>query len=215
MNELALKNIWLSANDKLEKTIIMNTKEISQLKVKTFLHSMKPAKVFTILIGFIWIAIGSSLLSNIYLNSFLAANKFFLFSATIQIFITAIALIFYVYQLVKIYQIDISEPILQTQEKLSKLKISTLWSAKILFLQLPVFTTFWWNKTMIENWNLLQWIITGSVTIFSIYISFWLFNNIKIKNRNANWFKLIFNGKEWTPLMKSIEMLEQVENFKG
>jgi len=39
-------------------------------------------------------------------------------------------------------------------------------------------------------------------------IAIWLFFNIKYENKNKKWFQLIFNGKEWTPLMKSMELLE-------
>jgi hypothetical protein len=103
---------------------------------------------------------------------------------------------------------------LETQEKLVQLRISTLWSARILFLQLPVWTTFWWNETMFTDWNLFQWILTAVVTVSFTYVSIWLFLNIKYKNRNKKWFQLIFSGKEWTPLMKSMELLEQVEEYK-
>ena len=93
-------------------------------------------------------------------------NLFFLFSATIQIGLTAIALIIYIYQLIKIYEVDITDPILKTQNKLANLKTSTLWITRILFLQLPVWTTFYWNTSMIENGNWFLWIIQGIVTTF-------------------------------------------------
>jgi hypothetical protein len=65
---------------------------------------MKPNKIFALLVGILWVGIGASVLSQIYLNAFLEANKFFLFSATMQVLLTAIALLIYVYQLTKIYQ---------------------------------------------------------------------------------------------------------------
>ncbi len=191
-----------------------NTEDITRITVHNFLGSMKPIKIFTLLVGIFWVSIGVIVLSRIYLNAFSEANKFFLFSATMQVLLTAIALLIYVYQLTKIYQVEISDPILQTQKKLAQLKISTLWAARILFLQLPVWTTFWWNETMLTDWNLLQWAITVIVTILFTYIAIWLFFNIKYENRNKKWFKLIFNGKEWAPLMKSMELLEQIDEYK-
>jgi hypothetical protein len=214
MNELELKNLWQTSNENLEKNIYMNTQEISQLKVQTFLNSMKPIKIFTLIIGILWVGIGAIVLSNLYLNTFSVANKFFLFSATIQILLTAIALFIYIYQLIEIYQIEIYDPIIQTQEKLAQLRLSTLWSARILFLQLPVWSTFWWNESMFQSWNIFQWSFTLLITISLTFIALWLFVNIKLENRNARWFKLIFNGKDWTPLMKSMELLEQVKDYK-
>jgi len=218
MNEFELKKLWQTTNDKLEENFVIskkNTEDITKLTVHNFIGSMKTFKIFTLLAGLLWVGIGATVLSYIYLNSFLEANKFFIFSASIQVLLTAIALIIYVYQLITIYQVEISDPILQTQEKLAQLKISTLWSARILLLQLPVWTTFWWNPTMLTDWNLLQWTIPVIVTISFTIVALWLFFNIKYENRNKKWFQLIFNGKEWTPLMKSMELLEQVEYYKG
>ncbi len=175
---------------------------------------MKPIKIFTLLVGILWVGVGASLLSQIYLNAFSETNKCFLFSASIQVGITAVALLIYLYQLITISEVDISDPVLKTQEKLASLKLSTLWVTRILFLQLPVWTTFWWNETMFKDWNLFQWALTGIVTLSFTYFAIWLFFNIKYENRNKKWFMLIFKGKEWTSLMNSIELIEQINNYK-
>lgn len=217
MNELELKKLWQTTNDKLEKSFVIdkkNTEEISRLKVYSLLGSMKPLKIFALLVGILWVAIGGIALISIYLNSFSEANKFFLFSGSIQVGLTAMAIFVYLYQLITIYQVDITDSIVNTQKKLSSLKISTLWVNRILLLQLPVWTTFWWNETMLSDWGFLQWLITLFFTVSFTIIAFWLFFNIKYENRNKKWFQLIFNGKEWTPLMKSMELLEQVEEYK-
>ncbi len=217
MNELELKKLWQTANEKLDEIFVINrniTDDINRIKVHSNLSSMKPVKIFTLLVGLLWIGIGLITLSSIYVNAFSEANKFFLFSATVQVLLTSIALLIYVYQLTKIYQVDVSDPILQTQKKLAKLKISTLWATRILFLQLPVWTTFWWNETMLTDWSFLQWSLLLICTASFTFLALWLFFNIKYENRNKKWFKLIFSGKEWSPLMKSIELLEQVDEYK-
>lgn len=218
MNELELKKLWKINNEKLEGSFVINkkhTEDITHLKVHNIIGSMKPIKIFTLLVGILWVGIGVVALSSIYVNSFVEANKFFLFSATIQMGLTAMALYVYLYQLITINQVDITEPIIRTQEKLASLKMSTLWVTRILFLQLPVWTTFWWNESMLTDWNLLQWMITLSITALFTLLALWLFFNIKFENRNKKWFQLIFKGKEWTPLIKSMELLEQVEDYKG
>lgn len=217
MDELEIRKLWQSTNDKLEKNFVIdkkNTEEIVHMKVYSLLGSMKPIKFFALLVGVLWVSIGGIALSSIFLNSFNEANKFFLFSVSIQVGLTAMALFVYLYQLITIYQVDITDPILRTQEKLSNLKMSTLWVTRLLFLQLPVWTTFWWNETMLTDWSALQWIVTLLFTFSFTLIAIWLFFNIKYENRNKKWFRLIFSGKEWTPLMKSMELLEQVEEYK-
>jgi len=217
MNESELIKLWQTTNDKLEESIVINSEnieEITRVKVYSILGSMKPIKIFTLIFGILWVVIGTIVLSSIYLYSFSESNKFFLFSASIQVGLTAIALFVYLYQIITIFQVDISDSVIKTQEKLSKLKISTLWVTRILFLQLPVWTTFWWNETMLLDWGILQWVFTMFFTISFTVIVIWLFFNIKYENRNKKWFQLIFRGKEWTPLMNSIELLDQVEFYK-
>ena len=218
MNELELKKLWQTTNYKLEENFVVNKKntaDITRVKVQSILGSMKPIKIFTLLVGGLWVGVGIIILSSIYVNGFSEANKFFLFSATLQILLTTIALLIYIYQLIKIYQVEIYDPILQTQKKLSQLKISTLWVTRIMFLQLPVWTTFWWSNSMFTDWNFVQWIVPLFFTFSFTLLSLWLFFNIKYENRNRKWFQLIFKGKEWTPLIKSMELLEQVEDYKG
>ena len=216
MNELELKKLWQETNDKLEESFAINkqyTEDIGRVKIHSILGSMKPIKIFTLLVGILWAGIGVIILSSIYLNSFSDANKFFLFSASIQVGLTAMALFIYLYQLITIYQVDITEPIIKTQKNLVGLKMSTLWVTRILLLQLPVWTTFWWNETMLTDWGILQWVVSLFFTISFTAISIWLFFNIKYENKDKKWFQLIFNGKEWTPLMKAMKLSEQIKNY--
>lgn len=218
MNELELKKLWQTTNEKVAENFVLNKQnrdEITRVKVHSMLGSMKPLKIFTLLTGILWVGTGFIVLSSIYINAFTEANKFFLFSATVQVLLTAIALILYIYQLNKIYQVEIDSPILQTQKKLAQLQSTTLWSVRILFLQLPVWTTFWWNESMLTEWSIIQWVIPLFFTVSFTILALWLFFNIKYENRNKKWFQLIFSGKEWTPLMKSLELLEQVQDYKG
>jgi len=216
MNELEVKKLWQETNDKLEKTLArhqLNTKELFQLKSFHFISSMKPTKFFALFTGFLWVGLGVFILGNMFIYTLPETNKFFLFSASIQVFLTALALIIYLYQLITIYQVDISDPILKTQKRIASLKTSTLWVTRILFLQLPVWTTFWWNTKMFQEWNTFQWVITGSITFVFTFLAVWLFINIKIDNKDKKWFKLIFTGKEWTPLMKAKNLLDQIESY--
>jgi hypothetical protein len=212
MNELALKKLWQATNLKLEESLALtrnNSDEIAKMKIQNFLGSMKPVKIFTLLTGILWVAI----ILTIVVKFFLKVNLIFLISATIQIGLTSIALIIYIYQLNKIYEVDITDPILKTQNRLANLKTSTLWVARILFLQLPVWTTFYWNTSMLETGNWFLWITQGIVTLSFAYAAIWLFFNIKYENKDEKWFKFIFKGKEWTPLIKSMELLEQLEDY--
>jgi len=217
MEEINIKALWQATNQQVEKNFHISkqqTEEITRLKVYNLVSSMKPLKLFTILMGVLWVAIIGSAVVNLFLFAYPDANLFFLFSAAIQVTLTAAALLIYIYQIITIYQVDLTESILQSQKKLASLKISTLWVARILFLQLPVWTTFYWNEGMLTNGNWLLWIIQGIVTLSFAALAVWLFINIKFENRHKRWFRLIFGGKEWTPLMKSMELLEEIDDYR-
>ena len=57
-------------------------------------------------------------------------------------------------------------------------------------------------------------IINTAVTVIALAISLWLFINIRYENREKKWFKLIFQGKEWTPVIKAIALQEEIEVFE-
>jgi len=213
MEDTEIINLWKSYDRKLEESLLFNQKnaeEITKLKVRSFLSSMKPMKIFIILTGIVWVGFVDVLIVNL----FTVANPFFLVSAIIHVLLTKLAIGIYLYQLILIYQVDINEPILATQEKLIRLRSSTLWISRLLFLQIPVWTTFYWSKNMLENGNIwthsFQFIVTASF----IYLAIWLFLNIKYENKDKKWFHLLFNGIEWNPLIKSMELLSQIDEYK-
>ena len=217
MDENELKLLWQATNEKADGSLRVNkinTDEITRLKAQNVLSSMKPTKVFTLLVGIIWVIALGSLIGNLMINHLGEVSLFFLLSATIQVLLTAIAIGVYVYQINLINKIDFSEPVLAIQEKVSTLKISTLHVTRLLFLQLPVWTTFYWNEKMFAAENWMLWILQGIVTLSFIYAAYWLFFNIKYENRNKKWFQLIFRGKEWQPILQSMELLNQIEQFQ-
>jgi len=214
MEDTEIISLWKSYGQKLEESLQLNrqnAEEITRLKVRSFLSSMKPWKLLAVIVGIMWVG----LIDFLIINTFSIANWFFIISAGIQVLLTKLAIIIYLYQLILIHRADISEPILETQHKLTRLKSTTLWVARILFLQLPVWTTFYWNSTMLENSTVPLYILQTMITLSFTFVAVWLFLNIKYENKDKKWFRLIFNGKEWTPVLKSIELLNQVKEYEA
>ena len=218
MEDNEMINLWKSYDKKLEEILVLNrnnAEDITRMKVQSFLASMKPVKMFTILVGIVWVGFGAVIIINLFIFAFDVISKFFLISAAVQLLLTLVALVIYLYQLIVIHQVDISEPILTTQEKIARLKSSTLWIARILFLQLPVWTTFYLSENVFENGNIILYIVQVIVTLSFTYLALWLFFNIKYENRDKKWFRLIFKGKEWDPVIKSMELLRQIKDYRN
>lgn len=212
MEERDILALWKSYDQKLEENLLLNRKntaDITGMKVQSLLASMKPIKIFTLMVGVLWVLFVDTLIINL----FYTANPFFLISAGIQVLLTKFAIGIYLYQLILIHQVDVSEPIVATQSRLTRLQSSTLWVARLLFLQLPVWTTFYWNKNMLENGNIFLYIIQIAVTLAFTFLAVWLFRNIRYENRDKKWFRLIFDGVEWTPVIRSMELYREIEAF--
>ncbi|HEY1054616.1 MAG TPA: hypothetical protein VGE24_05755 [Emticicia sp.] len=213
MEDKEFINLWKAYDKKLEDNLSLNQKnaeDITKLKVQSFLSSMKPLKIFTILVGVLWVGF----VDGVIFIAYQAGNNFLLISALIQVLLTKLAIGIYVYQLILINNININDSILATQEKIARLKSATIWIARFLFLQIPVWNIFYWSETMWTNANIWMFIIQIPITAATFYLAIWLFMNISYENRDKKWFRLIFKGKEWTPLMKSMEILQQIEEYK-
>lgn len=216
MNEIQLMELWQAANVKLENNISItreNIEDVTKMKVHTLLSSMKPVKVFAVITGILWVVFGIFVVAKFIMYEFDKISHWFIFSAAFQILLTAIALLLYIYQTVHIYQANISDSIVKTQKKLATLTTTSLWIARILFLQLPFWTTFYWNKDMMENGNSVLWVFQIACTLSLTFISVWLFFNIKYENKDKKWFRFIFSKNEWDPVLKAIELNRQISAF--
>lgn len=217
MQEIELLDLWKTYDSKLQETLQLNRKnatDITKMKVQTLLGSMRPMKIFTLLFGVCWVFSLGYILTNLFIYHYNTTSLFFLYSLALQVIITAVAIVVYVYQLSLLYKADLEQPVLLIQQKLAKLKASTLWVTRILFLQAPLWTTFYLSERIFKNIAIGWQIFQCMITLFFTCASLWLFFNIKAVNAHKKWFRLLFSGKEWEPLMKSVELLAQVKEYE-
>ena len=66
---------------------------------------------------------------------------------------------------------------------------------------------------MLENGNLTLYIIQAITTLAFTYAAVWLFLNIRHENKDQKWFRLIFDGNEWSPVIKSMELMNQLDEY--
>ena len=210
--------IWKSYDEKLDQALSVNrgyALDVLKLKSQSVLASMKPSKIFTVLVGCLWVGIGGFILGNLLLYAGTQVSLFFLLSALFQLGLTAVAIGIYLYQLILIHHIDVSVPVLKAQKRLAALRSSTLWVTRILFLQLPAWTTFYLSSTTLLSGNLPYILINGGVTLLFTVVAVWLFFNIRYENRDKRWFRFIFEGKEWTPILEAMQFYKEIEAFGG
>ncbi|MGM9509739.1 hypothetical protein ACS5NO_18535 [Larkinella sp. GY13] len=213
MEDPELISLWKAYDKKLDENLVLNrknAKDITHMKVQSLMSSMKPLKIFTILLGLAWVGFVDFLIIRL----FEIASPFFLISAGIQVLLTKVAVGVYIYQLILIQRVDVDEPIVATQHKIAHLQSSTLWITRLLFLQFPVWNTFYWTESMFKNGGIIFYLIQITLTLVFTFLAIWFFRNINQKNRDKNWFKRLFAGKEWNPLIKSMILLNEIEAYR-
>ena len=214
MNDTDLKYLWQAGNNQIaisQKSDKTSLDNLTKRNVSHFLSSMKPIKIFTLLVGLLWVFSIGYVLIKLTINAYDQVSLYFLYSAYFQVMLTAMAVILYIIQLSTLYSIDFNKPVVILQKTLINLKVSTLNVTKILILQLPFWTTFYWNESMFKNGTLPLFILQGAVTISFTCLAIWLFFNLKFENADKWWFKLLLQGKEWEPLITSIDILNDME----
>ena len=214
MNDTDLKYLWQTGNNQIainQKSDKSSLDKLTKRNVSHFLSSMKPIKIFTLLVGLLWVLGMGYVLLKLTINAYDQVSPYFLYSAFFQVMLTAMAVILYIIQLSTLYSIDFNKPVVILQKTLINLKASTLNVTKILILQLPFWTTFYWNESMFKNGTLPLFILQGAVTISFTCLAIWLFFNLKYENADKWWFKLLLQGKEWEPLITSIGILNDME----
>lgn len=206
--------LWKEYDLKLENTISLNKRligEIQQQKAKSALRRARNFKGWTLLHGLIY----SGLIIYFMYYIYSSASVFALVSIAIHLVVTITAVGMYVHQLSLIRQIDCSESIVMMQEKLAKLKVSTINVIALCFLQLPVFVTCSFSMKFITEHPLAFWFVQIPLALLFTFAGIWLFKNVDIKNKDKKWFKLMFHGSDWQSIIKSDEYLKELDQFRN
>jgi hypothetical protein len=218
MEDIELKKLWQSYDQKLEEAKLLNMQswvlnlksfEMMQThKAKSKLRSLKWLKLVIVFGGVVWVAI----LLFLFFKSFTWQKIFFTASVGIVALFNILAIILYIRHIVLIYQIDNSENIIDTQTKLATLQSSTMNTGRILWLQMPFYTTFFFSPAFFHD--IKSWLISIPITLLFTFLAIWLYKNINYQNTEKKWFKILFGSPEWTSVNKAIGFLKEIEDFK-
>ncbi len=218
---MELQNIWKAYDRKLEEARVLNLQSwalnfksfeaIQTQKAKSKLNALGRFKTWAIVAGILWVAF----LAFLIYHSLTFSKIFFVLSAGIIALTTLIAVIVYIQHVIWIRQIDNSESVVDVQKKAAKLQTSTLQIVRILFLQMPFYTTFWFTPQMLMSGDVKFWFISFPIVLLFSFFSIWLYRNINFRNVNKKWFKILFNSPEWTSVAKAIQFVKEIEDYKN
>lgn len=218
MEDIELKNIWDASNQQLEQARVLNlqswvvsTKTFEYLqkhKAQSKLNGLSTFKKWMITLGIIWILFLVLLLAGDHFK-----HVYFSVSVAILAAFNIYAVYAYIKQVMLINQINYESSIIDTQKKLTELQVSTISIVRILFLQAPFYSTFYWNTQWMQTDNKF-WLISFPISLLILLGSLWLYRNISFKNAGKKWFRILMGTREWKSIIDAKKYLEEIEEFK-
>jgi len=220
MEDLELSELWKQFNQKIERANILNLQSwvlhlqtfeyLQTEKAKSRLNAVSRWKKGVAALGVVWVLF----LVFLIVNSLVWWKLFFVLSVSAILGFNIYAVIVYIRHTLLISEIDNSESLIEVQQKTAQLKASTLQATRVLFLQAPFYCTFFWNFQWMRESPLTFWLIAFPIAVLFAVFSIWLYRNIHLRNADKKWFKLLFSGREWTSVIKSMEYLKEIEEYK-
>jgi hypothetical protein len=219
MEDEYLKNIWNSTDNKIDDFINTDTKSFEfkeNKKIKSTLKTLLIPKLIGIVLGLAWASFMFMLIYFSVLSSAMSLGKFFFIgSVGMILLITAIGVFLYVKDIFIIRQIDLSESITFTQRKLAEIQLSIMNSVRVLWLQLPFYTTWYLNSDLIIHGSLIFYISQILLTGSTVWLVVWLFKNINNKNLNKKWVHHFMRGYGFYRARQAIDFIREIDNFKN
>jgi hypothetical protein len=219
MDDLELRRLWKQYDQSLERANILNLQSwvlnlqtfehLQTERAKSRLRGLRAFKKGMIVLGILWIFF----LVWLLVHSLAWSKIFFFGSVTAIAGFNIYAVLIYIRHILLIEEIDNSESLVEVQEKTARLKASTLNITRILFLQTPFYSTFFWSPYWMQH-DPAFWLIACPVTLLLTGCSIWLYRNIHPRNADRRWFRLLFGGKEWTSVIRAMEYLKEIEAYK-
>ncbi len=212
MEDLELKQMWQSYQNKVEAVMDTNTTVIQPQKkqdVKHSLASLYLSKSIGIVLGLVWVII----VVNTAITHF--NNAAFAISLVIIAIVSLISISLYIKHLVFINQIHYNESILTMQKKIAKLQLSQLDTVRLAFLQLPFYFTWYINKNMFVGDQLIFGLLQIALITCSIVVTIWLLKNLKLENKDKSWFKALIKSSGWNTGNKAISLLADIDHFNN
>ncbi len=217
MEDIELKDMWNALNQNREeaKLLHLQFREVNNRmrahlqthKAQSKLNSLSTLKKWAVVIGILWVGFLGRL---VYANHF--QNIFFSLSALMVMVFTIMAIVVYFQHIALLDKVNYNESVVDAQMRITKLQTSTLSIVRILWLQMPFYTSFFWSIQWIKS-DTAFWYTAFPVTLGFTILAIWLFRNISLKNVDKKWFKVLLSI-EWSSLSSAKEYLDEIEEFK-
>jgi uncharacterized membrane protein len=217
MGETDFVLLWKEHYEKIDQSLHLNRKlleyTISEKAEKT-LRSLVRSKMMGMAAGVLYMLLLGIPLFFAVMHYRPAAN-YFIVSIGAIFLINIKAIYDYIRHLALINSINYDDSVVEIQQKLNRLQLSIARHVKIMFLQLPFWTTFflsgsWFPSQVNIGYVILQIFVTLIFTIAAIF----LYRNLTPKNMEKKWVRSILSGAGGKKVRKAIAFYKEIEAFK-
>jgi len=217
MEETNFVLLWKEQYDKIDESLAINKRLLKETLNKKAISAMRPvmwSKVAGIVGAIMWLGVlGFALFYAI--SHYAPAADYFIISISAIFLINLKALFDYIKHLVWIRNIDYDGSITEIQQKLTKLHLSIFNHTRVMFLQLPFWSTFyltskWFPSGTSVGYIILQVFITASF----IYVAFWIYKNLVPENANKKWAKAFIEGSGSKGIKKTLAFYSELEKYQ-
>ncbi len=213
MKDNELQNIWKSYDQKLDQVLSLNkqlTYDLTKEKLNKTINQLRRPKRAMLFFGIPY----TLLLFSITLIALKAGSSFVSLGFGAISIIMTIVVILYFYHLNLINEINNNDNIIEVQEKISRLKISSFNCTKLALIQLPFWTICWVSYDALINSPWLYGGVNLAVFLGLTYLAYWLYKNLDIQNSDSKISRFFLSGSEWEPILRSSEILKQLKEYE-
>ncbi len=218
METAEIKSIWKKYDTMIEESKVLNLQSwalnlncfetLQKQKATSKLKSLILPKIGGIVLGVIWILFVGFIFYHALSQIVMAV------SLGMIILLTLIAIVTYIQDITIISQVNYSESITDTQKKIASLQASIVNCIRVLWLQLPFYTTCYISNKLAMEGGIKFWIIQIPITVLFTWIAVFLYKNISLKNMNKKWVKGFINGSGFNQVSKAMEFMNEIDEFK-
>ena len=217
MEDVELKKIIADYDDKLDKTLRLNTSSVKDLLLGKSQKSTRNILRYRIVEVLIFTLL--ALFLSWYVADHFDQTHLAISSAILNVF-TLVALVGSIGQVVLLQKIDFCEPIVEIRKKIEQVNAHGLLFVKLLFLSAPI----WWAYAIVgldlfldfdlyvflEKGFVIRYIVVNFLLLLPLL---WVFNRLTYKNVHVKWIAKTISVLAGTKTMKAMMFLNNIDEF--
>jgi hypothetical protein len=217
MEETNFILLWKEQYEKIDQSLVINQQILRELITRKAEKAMRSLAIFTsrgILAAVIYLLLLGAVLFYA-VSHYTHAADYFIISIGFIFLINLKALYDYIKHLAWIRGIDYDGNVVEIQQRLAVLHASILQHTRIMFLQLPFWSTFylspeWFPKHTPAGWVIWQVLLT----LIFVFVAIWLYRNLTKENAGKKWVKALLKGSGAGYIIRATEFYQEIESFR-